>query len=183
MGIKKNNNKVNIEYYQTELYIQFIRLCAQCPLKLYAKDKAKIVLGVGNIMSDIMLVLPPYNINSDDKYNLLNIIQNIYKTIKGRELLEDCYITRSIKCDNRTDIDFKNYAIKFCIKNLFYEVHAIKPKKVIIFDKQLYDFGLYECNKGKFIVKTVISPEVMYYDNQNLKDIFMKQFNEALNDS
>ena len=38
----------------------------------------------------------------------------------------------------------------------------------------------YNCNRGKFVVKTVISPVVMYYDNQNLKDIFMKQLNDCL---
>lgn len=35
----------------------------------------------------------------------------------------------------------------------------------------------------KYIVKTVISPAVIYYDNQNLKDIFVRQFKEAIYDT
>ena len=74
-------------------------------------------------------------------------------------------------------------AIKNCICNLYYELSRIKPNKLIIFDKQLYDFGSYNYNRGKYIVKTVISPAVIYYDNQNLKDIFVRQFKEAIYDT
>ena len=42
---------------------------------------------------------------------------------------------------------------------------------------------VYNYNRGKYIVKTVISPAVIYYDNQNLKDIFVRQFKEAIYDT
>lgn len=186
MEIKRKNKEVElaIEHYSTILYIHKANICANCPLKLYAEKNDKIILGIGNIMTNTIMILPSYDVKAKIGYStILKIIQDAYRDIKGTELLEECYVTRSIKCLNKTDFNLEKDAIKSCITNLFYEVGRITPKKVIIFDKQLYDFGLYNCNRRKFVVKTCISPGVMYYDNQNLKDIFMKQLNEALNDS
>ena len=186
MATKRKNKEVElaVEHYSTMLYIHKANVCANCPLKLYAEKDDKIILGTGNIMTNTIMILPSYDVKAGIGYpTMLKIIQDAYKDIKGMELLEECYVTRSIKCLNKTDFNLEKDAIKSCIINLFYEVSRITPKKVIIFDKQLYDFGLYNCNQGKFVVKTCISPGVMYYDNQKLKDIFMKQLNEALNDS
>ena len=186
MATKRKNKEVElaVEHYSTMLYIHKANVCANCPLKLYAEKDDKIILGTGNIMTNTIMILPSYDVKAGIGYpTMLKIIQDAYKDIKGMELLEECYVTRSIKCLNKTDFNLEKDAIKSCITNLFYEVSRITPRKIIIFDKELYDFGLYNCNRGKFIVKTVISPGVMYYDNQKLKDIFMKQLNEALNDS
>lgn len=186
MVTKRKNKEVElaVEHYSTMLYIHKANVCANCPLKLYAEKDDKIILGTGNIMTNTIMILPSYDVKAGIGYpTMLKIIQDAYKDIKGMELLEECYVTRSIKCLNKTDFNLEKDAINSCITNLFYEVSRITPKKVIIFDKQLYDFGLYNCNRGKFVVKTCISPGVMYYDNQKLKDIFMKQLNEALNDS
>ena len=181
---KNKNNELIVEHYSTTLCINKIRLCSDCPLKLYAKKNDNIILGTGNIVTDTIIVLPSYDVKAKIDYNtILSIIRNVYKDIKGTELLEDYYVTRSIKCLNKTDFNLEKDAIKHCITNLFYEISRINPKKLIIFDKHLYDFGLYRCNQGKFVVKTCISPAVMYYDNQKLKDIFVKQLTEALNGS
>lgn len=170
-----------VEHYSTQLFIHKSDVCFRCPLKLYANENDKIIFGTGNIVTDTIIVLPSYDIKAGVGYTtMLKIIQDAYKDIVGRELLEDTYVTRSIKCLNKTDFNLDKDAIKSCITNLFYEVSRIAPRKVIIFDKQLYDFGLYRYIRGKLVVKTCISPEVMYYDNQNLKDIFIKQFKEAI---
>lgn len=186
MGTKRRNKEVElaVEHYSTMLYIHKADICANCPLKLYAEQEDKIILGTGNIMTDTIMILPSYDVKAGIEYpTMLKIIQDIYKEIKGKDILEECYITRSIKCLNKTDFNLEKDAIKSCITNLFYEVGRITPRKLIIFDKQLYDFGLYNCNRGKFVVKTVISPAVIYYDNQNLKDIFVRQFKEAIYDT
>ena len=181
---RKKEVELAVEHYSTKLYVKLAQCCSQCPLKLYAEEDDKIILGTGNIMTSAIMILPSYGVKAGIGYStILKILQDTYKDITGMELLEDYYVTRSVKCLNKTDFNLEKDAIKSCITNLFYEVGRITPRKVIIFDKQLYDFGLYNCNRGKFIVKTVISPGVMYYDNQNLKDVFMKQLNEALNDS
>lgn len=184
MARKSKEVELAVEHYSTQLYIKTARLCSQCPLKLYAKDDEKIMLGVGNINTNTIIVLPSYDIKAGIGYTtLLQILQDAYREIKGTDVFEECYVTRSIKCFNKTDFNLEKDAIKSCIVNLFYECSRLTPTKVIILDKQLYDFGLYKCNIGRFSVKTVVSPGVMYYDNQKLKDIFMKQLNEALNDS
>lgn len=186
METKRRNKEVElaVEHYNTMLYVCKADVCSQCPLKLYAKEDDKIILGTGNVMTNTIMVLPSYDVKAGIGYpTILKILQDAYRDINGMELLEECYVTRSIKCLNKTDFNLEKDAIKSCIKNLFYEVSRITPLKVIIFDKQLYDFGLYSCNRGKFIVKTVISPGVMYYNNDNLKNVFMKQLKEAINNN
>ena len=183
MGTKRKNKEVElaVEYYSTKLYVCKADICSRCPLKLYAKEDDKIIFGIGNIITDTIMILPSHDVKAGIGYpTMLKIIQDAYKNILERELLEDVYVTRSIKCLNKTDFNLEKEAIKSCITNLFYEINRIAPNKIIIFDKQLYDFGLYNCNRGKFTIKTCISPGVMYYDNQNLKDIFIKQFKEAI---
>ena len=178
---KNKDNKMDVEHYSSIIYIKDAIVCSKCPLKLYAKKNDTIVFGTGNINTDTIMILPSYDVKAKIEYNtILNIIRKVYNHIKGTELLEDCYVTRSIKCLNKTDFNLEKDAIKHCITNLFYEISRINPKKLIIFDKHLYDFGLYRCNQGKFIVKTCVSPAVMYYDNQNLKDVFIKQLTESL---
>lgn len=179
---RKKEVELAVEHYSTKLYVKLAQCCSQCPLKLYAEKDDKIIFGTGNIMTDTIIILPSYDVKAGIGYpTMLKIIQDAYRDIKGMELLEECYVTRSIKCLNKTDFNLEKDAIKSCITNLLYEVDRITPKKVIIFDKHLYDFGLYKCNQGKFVVKTCISPGVMYYDNDNLKNLFMKQLKEAIN--
>ena len=179
-----DKEELSAEHYKTTLCINKVKICSNCPLKLYAKKNENIVLGIGNVVTDTIMVLPSYDVKAKIGYRtMLNVIQDVYRELTSRDILEDYYITRSIKCLNKTDFNLEKDAIKHCITNLFYEISRINPKKLIIFDKHLYDFGLYRCNQGKFIVKTCVSPAVMYYDNQKLKDVFIKQFNAAINDT
>lgn len=183
MGIKRKvkENEVATEHYSTQLFIHKADVCSRCPLKLYANEDDKIILGVGNIITDTIMILPSYDVKAKIGYiTMLQIVQDTYKDITGKELLEEIYVTRTIKCLNKTDFNLEKEAIKSCFTNLCYEISRITPRKLIIFDKQIYDFGLYEYNQGKYVVKTVISPGVMYYDNDALKDIFIKQLKEAL---
>ena len=186
MGTKRRNKEVElaVEHYSTMLYVCKADICSRCPLKLYAKEDDKIILGTGNIITDTIIVLPSYDVKAGIGYpTMLKILQDAYKYITGKELLEEVYVTRVIKCLNKTDFNLEREVIKSCLSNLYYEIGRITPRKLIIFDKQIYDFGLYRYNQGKYIVKTVISPGVMYYDNDALKEVFIKQLNEALNDS
>lgn len=179
--VKVKEEKLAIEHIVSKINIQKAKCCQYCPLRLYTGKEDKIIFGVGNIITDIIMVLPSYDTKAKIEYNtILRIVENAYKNIIGKELLEEVYVTRTVKCFKRTDFNLEKEAIKFCFSNLFYEINRITPKKIIIFDKELYNFGLYNCIKGKYDIKTVVSPGVMYYDNQNLKDIFIKQFKEAI---
>lgn len=183
MGTKRKvkENDLAVEHIVSKTKIKTAKCCQSCPLKLYASDDDTIIFGTGNIITDTIMILPSYDVKAKIGYiTMLQIVQDAHKDITGKELLEEMYVTRAVKCLNKTDFNLENEAIKSCLSNLFYEIGRITPKKLIIFDKQLYDFGLYRCNEGKFTVKTVISPGVMYYDNNALKNVFIKQLKEAL---
>ena len=154
-------------------------VCANCPMRLYNKEDDKIVFGIGNIITDTILILPSYDVKAKIGYNtLLNIIQDCYKNITGSDILENYYITRYIKCMNKTSFELYDEAIKSCYIYLYNEIKRIKPRKIISFDKNYTNY-LYN-GWNIILVKDVISPGVMYYDNDKLKDIFMKQFKEAI---
>lgn len=179
---KIKNIDLAIEHIISKIKIQDAKCCKNCPLKLYvSSDNDTIIFGVGNILTDTIIILPSYDVKAKIGYiTMLQIVQDAYKDITGKELLEEVYVTRAIKCLNKTDFNLEKEAIKSCISNLYYEIGRITPHKLIIFDKQIYDFSLYKYNQRKYVVKTVISPGVMYYDNDALKDIFIKQLKEAL---
>lgn len=182
----KSKHKIEfaVEHYSSKLYISSLNTCSECPLKIYANDKDTIIFGTGNINSNTIMILPSYDVKADINYNtILKIVQDSYKNIKGTNLLEDCYVTRSIKCLDKTDFNLEDSAINYCLNNLIYEISRINPNKIIIFDKRLYDLDLYEFCIRKYNIKTVISPAVMYYNNQKLHNIFIKQLTEAINDS
>ena len=178
---KVKEEELAVEHIISKLNIQKAKCCQYCPLRLYANKDDKIIFGVGNIITDTIMVLPSYDTKTKIGYNtILKIVEDSYKDITGKELLEEIYVTRTVKCFKRTDFNLEKEAIKSCFSNLFYEINRITPKKIIIFDKELYNFNLYSYVRGKYDVRTVVSPGVMYYDNQNLKNIFIKQFKKAI---
>ena len=178
---KVKEEELAVEHIISNVKISTAKCCQYCPLRLYTNKDDKIIFGVGNIITDTIIVLPSYDTKAKIGYNtILKIVEDFYKDITGKELLEEIYITRTVKCFKQTDFNLEKEAIKSCFSNLFYEINRITPKKIIIFDKELYDFSLYNCVRGKYDVRTIVSPGVMYYDNQNLKNIFIKQFKKAI---
>lgn len=182
MGIRRKKVVLSIEHCVSKINIKKAICCSNCPIRLYANENDKIIFGVGNICSDTIMILPSYDVNAGIDYiTILTLLQNAYKEITDRELLEDCYITRYVKCLDKTDRNLNNTAVKYCLSNLYYEIGRIQPKKVISFNKdyvcyidRITDFGIKLIN--------VISPGVMYYNNDKLKDIFMKQLKDAIDD-
>ena len=59
MGIKRKtkNIKLIVEHYGSQLFINRIHNCSNCPLKLYSKENDTIVFGTGNIVTDTMIIL------------------------------------------------------------------------------------------------------------------------------
>lgn len=178
---KNNNNSLIINHIISNITIKTAINCQNCPLKLYSSNNDKIIFGVGNIITDTILVLPSYNVNSYIGNNtILKIIQDIYKKIKGKDIFEDYYITRSIKCFNTTDFLLEKYAVDCCFNYLLYEINRIKPNKIIILDKYISNkLSFYNFSFHTHIIN-IINPYVMYYDNDILKQNFMKEFNKAI---
>ena len=179
---KVKNIDLAIEHIISKIKIQDAKCCKSCPLKLYvSSNNDTIIFGVGNILTDTIIILPSYDVKAKIGYiTILKIVQDVYRDITGKELLEDIYVTRAIKCFNKTDFNLEKEAIKSCFSNLFYEIDRISPSKLIVFDKHCYDILFNYNNNGLIKVIPVISPGVMYYDNDALKERFINEFKNAL---
>lgn len=170
-----------VEHIISKVKIQTAKCCQHCPLKLYSSNNGTIIFGTGNIITNTIMILPSYDTKAKIGYiTMLKIVQDAYKDITGKELLEDVYVTRAIKCLNKTDFNLEKEAIKSCFSNLFYEIGRIAPSKIIVFDKLCYNTLFDYNNNGLIQIKSVISPGVMYYDNQSLKEVFIDEFKRAL---
>lgn len=179
---KVKNINLAVAHIISKIRIQKAKCCKDCPLKLYVPSyDDTIIFGVGNILTDTIIILPSYDVKAKIGYiTILKIVQDIYKDITGKELLEDMYVTRAIKCLNKTDFNLEKKAIKSCFSNLFYEIGRITPSKLIVFDKHCYDILFNYNNNGFIKIIPVISPGVMYYNNDALKERFINEFKQAL---
>lgn len=178
---KVNEEELAVKHIISNAKINTAKCCQYCPIRLYINEENKIIFGVGNIITDTIMILPSYDTQAKIGYNtILKIVEDTYRDIAGKELLEEVYVTRAVKCFKRTDFNLKKEAIKSCFSNLFYEIGRIAPSKIIVFDKLCYNI-LFNYNNNNFVqIKSVINPGVMYYDNDALKKVFIDEFKRAL---
>lgn len=170
--------ELTVEHMVSNTKIIEAKCCSQCPLKIYANENDKIIFGIGNIYTDTIMILPSYDVQAKIGYTtLLTLLEDAYKSITGRELTEDYYITRYVKCFDKTNFDIRNQCISYCIKYLYSEYNRIKPRKIISFSKDFENW----LNIIPINVINVISPGVMYYNNDKLKNIFIEQLKSAIN--
>lgn len=169
--------ELDSRYFVSNIDISTCNSCSNCPCKIYNNGN-KIVFGIGNINTDTIFILPNYNLTKDN--NILDIISNYYTDITGRNIIEDCYITRCIKCDSNIDYDVQSLSLHYCIHILLYEINRIKPSKIIVLDKDMRYINLYVRN---CVIHHVINPKVLYYDNELLKRTFVEQLTKAINDT
>lgn len=179
MGTK--HKKDVIEHRKTQLVIKQCSTCKNCPLKIYAKENETITYGVGNIHSNVIIVLPTYDANADKDYNtILKLLLDTYKEHTGRDLVEDAYITRLVKCYKNTPYNLMDQAKYYCIFHTSYEIFRINAKYVIFTGdtvKKYIDSFHLSNNISTFgkITYTMYSPAVMFYDNETIKNNFIKQ--------
>lgn len=178
---KVKEKELVVEHIVSNAKISTAKCCQHCPFRLYTNKDDKIIFGVGNIITNTIMILPSYDTKAKIGYNtILKIVKDAYKNITGKELLEEIYVTRAVKCFKRTDFNLEKEAIKSCFSNLFYEIGRITPLKIIVFDKLCYNALFDYNNNGLVQIKSVISPGVMYYDNDALKKVFIDEFKRAL---
>lgn len=107
--------------------------CNNCPVKLFTKDKI-IHGGIGNPMSNTMIVYPTYISVSEHRFNeLTNIICQAYRDKYSVNPLESIYITPVIKCRYKTSRLIDNSLIieKCAVKTISEFVNYNGFKKVI----------------------------------------------------
>ena len=170
-----------IEHSKTMFVINQFSKCEHCPLRIYAKENETITYGVGNINSNIIIVLPTYDANADKDYNtILKLLLDTYKEHIGRNLLEDAYITRIVKCYKNSPYNLIDSAIPYCIHHVSYEIIKHQGKYVVFMGGTKTHIDLYHAKHNIHLYHkcavTTYSPAVMYYDNRpTIKDNFIKQ--------
>ena len=175
---KTEQEEVAIKHLKTLIKTSIAHSCKRCPLRLYNDKDYTITLGVGNIQAGKIIILPKYDTNAKIGYlSILKILEEEYNKITSNLIYEDYYITRQIKCYSYNNFNMDLIARECCKDHLLYEIIRIRPKLIINFDKDL-DFP--ECGIRKI---DVISPAVIYYDNQSLKDKFVEQLSKAIYDT
>lgn len=180
MGTKRKKKDIAIKHIISNIYIHKHSNCSNCPIKLYNDESKTIIYGVGNIFTDTIFVLPTYDVNAKIGYEtLLTLLQKQYKELTNKEVLEDCYITRVIKCFKKTNFDLERSAVKFCIYNLLYEIIRIKPKKVIFLTKDYNDIIGFLNQYFTTNYYQTYNIGVLYYNNE-YKDEFIKQLKEII---
>lgn len=180
--VRKVKSLIEDKHIKTNIHQVKCKQCAECPLRIFSDDNNIVVFGVGNLFADTILVLPPYDVKAKIDYiTMLSIIEKAYYDIEHKDIYEECYITRTVKCYDKSNYNLMQDAMIHCKEFLYYEIIKLKPRRIIIFDSK-FDTTELEMNTLARIVR-VISPGVMYYDNDKLKQTFMKQFKEVLYDT
>lgn len=174
--ISKCNNEIVNSYYKTNLTIS-IKGCSKCPIRLYNNKDDKITFGIGNIVTNTIIVLLYYNI--DDDTETLTVIRDLYKAITGEELLENVYVTRLVKCYCNKIRDLYNTALKKCYVHAVYEINRIQPNKIIVCGSIAYNIINKYINNTNIKIINIISPYAIKYSNY-MENKFVEQFTKAL---
>lgn len=174
MGRRKKEVVVAVKHIDTNIKINTNSVCEVCPYRIFADNDERVTLGVGNIQSNFVFVLPTYDIKSHNHYSgLISQLKEIYKDITGKELFENIYTTRLVKCSNKNEHNIYSTAIAPCSSYFSYEMNNLPAKHIVFFGSTYEDYNnnkdtvaLYLNNK---YVYKVYSPGVIYYDNDTLK--------------
>ena len=160
-------------------------ICTDCPIKLFKREDEKVIYGIGNICTNTVFVLPPYDIRTNIKYEtLLNKLIEVYKEITNKNILEEHYVTRIIKCLDKSNYEMYDKAATKCINHFITELNFIKPTKLIFFGDSLnhaYN-NLFSKININVEIFDVYSPAVFFYDNVELHNKFVKQLTKAIYD-
>lgn len=169
--VKKDKDKEDYHgHLRTNLLIDKLRVCDNCPLKLYNKKDNTVIYGIGNIQANIIIIVKSYNVYKSKE--LLIKLNNIWKEITGNNILEDVYITRLIKCYNNTDLNLDKDAINYCKGFVCHEICRILPTKVIVFGN--YSDYIDVLPRGIKLYETY-DIGILYYDNVTVINKFKEQ--------
>lgn len=165
MGGKSHNIIKRIEGKE----ITLCKRCATCIGRMYNKEHSRLQFGIGNIFTNTVFVL--------NDINEFPIVSEVYKGIKGTNIEEECYCTTLYKCTvKKNDLNNNKIVLYNCIEYLYEELNRINPKRVVVFNTDISGLLEQKCYAPFYI----ISPKVMLYNNQKLKDRFEHEFYKSL---
>lgn len=173
------------KHIDTKIKIYQNIVCSNCPYKIYANEQEVVNLGIGNIYSNFIFILPTYDNNASIGIETsLTLLSKVYNEITSKNILEEVYITRLVKCYKTVDHDLYNYAVTPCSNYLRYEVNKLSAKHIIFFGKAYDDYinnnNIISLNIPFKNIYKSYSPDVLFYDNPKIKESFINNLTYIL---
>ena len=173
------------EHIITGIKISISKVCDKCPYKIYSTPEETVAFGIGNIYSNFIFILPTYNhrakINGETSLTLLN---KTYNEITGKNMFEEVYTTRLVKCSKNTDHSLYQSSIGPCSNFLIYEINKLDGKHVVFFGSAYDDYinnsSMVGMNIPHKIIHKIYSPDILHYDNSKIKETFINNLTKIL---
>lgn len=142
---------------KSNMLIKDAPLCNNCPARIYQKAEAFMLYGKGNLLADVVFVLPieAYKVKQIDRY--MEIV------CEGIIDFDTEYITYHPKCSASSPVE--GYS-GYCLHYLLYELNRIKPKKIIF-----CGVPIPEQLEGNDRVFKINSPLSIYFGSDKLDTI------------
>lgn len=168
-SIGRRKEKIKETYIVSKETVNTSNICKDCPCRIY-NTNGIIRYGKGNLFANYLIVLPPYK---TEDLTTTPVEESLLQDIldKTNININDCYITRAIKCYSPIKGINYNSAYK-CYYRLIQEIKYINPKIIIMFGKEVkvYYDSIRELGfKGKLIVLPTFM--VKFYDEVAYLDI------------
>lgn len=142
--------------------------CQTCINRMFNSGN-KIEIGIGNITSDIVIILPMLS-SKKNRNKILDDVKAMWEDITGKNILEECYITYHIKCPKHTSYDTSNAAVSCCNKILNKELLRVPYRYMIMF------------NTASIVLQNVqFNNDIFVYNNKSFfrLNFSYKTYNEA----
>lgn len=161
--------------------------CENCAIRLF-NEKCYNIKGVGNHLLGNMIIISnidykAYKTNDLNFSEQLKILQSVYSSTGGDNLLDLCYVTPLIKC-RESNCEADDNSIKCCIQNLANEFRTLRPKNVLVTGSAVRRF--LDCSINEYLNSCIISKSNIRYfvnysplikfNNDNKFDIFKSHF-------
>lgn len=178
-GLPYNHIHTGIKIYQSIT-------CSNCPYRLYHNEKDTVTMGIGNINSNFIFVLPTYDTRAKvGSETTLTLLIKAYNEITGKDIFEEIYITRLVKCYKNVDHNLYKLSITPCSNYLVYEFNRLMGKNVVFFGSTYEDYINNSDTVGLNIplknIYKIYSPDVLFYDNPLIKDKFITNLTSIIN--
>lgn len=187
MGIRRK--VIKIDHIKTKTKITECKICENCPSKLYT-DTENIKLGVGNIISNTIFILPTYSDTIKEGYEtMLSVLIKEFKEITGYDLLTYAYVTRLVKCYSNSTYNLYINSVSFCSNCLFEELNKVNRfQNIVFFGSSLKDLTehnelLVEAIKANFNIITIPNPLVSFYKPSKYYNEFVDKLKSIVNDN
>lgn len=194
MGRKKKQTKeIAIEHHKSQLRIHEHYSCKECPIRIYADKDECITFGAGITFAKTIFILPTYDTNAKIEYTtIFTLLANLYKELFGKDILEDVYVTRLVKCIDKSTFNLECIAARHCFVHLNHELARGKWDKIVFFGDTFDEYissipyPSYHRNLINNYIKNnkcfrLYNPGVLYYDSK-VKNIFIEQLKQVMYD-